>query len=96
MKPSNENSLEVHLFVRGQVQGVCFRMETQQKAFQLGLSGWVRNLPNGDVEILAQGTKEKVDELIEWCHQGPPLAKVNEVQVNKAPINKNLKTFEIC
>ena len=72
---------EIHAFVCGRVQGVSFRYATVQKACSLGLSGWVRNTPDGRVEILAQGDSENVDKLLVWCHEGPALAHVIKVDM---------------
>ena len=62
----------VHLYVSGRVQGVFFRHYTQEKARKLDLYGWVRNLADGRVEILAQGEDIAVDELVSWSYNGSP------------------------
>lgn len=67
--------------VTGRVQGVCYRQSTVEMAGPLGLSGWVRNLPDGSVEALFEGDKAKVGEAIAWCRQGPPRAAVDDVTV---------------
>ena len=67
--------------VSGLVQGVFFRANTVEKAAALGLTGGVRNLENGDVEIVAEGEKEKIDKLIRWCHAGPSMARIDSVAV---------------
>jgi len=72
----------VHLFVSGRVQGVFFRACTQREAQSLGLVGWVRNLPDGRVEIVAQGDAEAVRALVEWSHLGPVRAEVANVDIN--------------
>lgn len=72
----------VHLFVSGRVQGVFFRACTQREAQSLGLVGWVRNLPDGRVEIVAQGDAEAVRALVEWSHLGPVRAEVTSVDIN--------------
>ena len=72
---------QVYLIISGKVQGVFYRVSCQEIAQGLGLTGWVKNLPTGQVEILAQGEKEKIEKLIEWCNKGPPGAKVSEVKV---------------
>jgi len=69
----------VHLRISGRVQGVYYRASMLQKAQQLGLTGWVMNRPDGSVESVAEGSKEKLDELIVWCHQGPEGARVAAV-----------------
>jgi acylphosphatase len=71
----------VHLFVHGRVQGVFYRAKTQKTAEGLGLAGWVKNCEDGSVEIHAEGDKVKLEELIEWCHRGPALAKVSNVDL---------------
>lgn len=68
-----------HFFVTGKVQGVFFRDSTQRKAKELSIVGWVRNLDDGRVEVLACGTKESLMELSTWLKQGPPTAKVIDV-----------------
>ena len=65
-----------HWRVRGQVQGVFFRASTEAVALRLGLSGWVRNCENGEVELIACGSAQQLDELEKWLRQGPPGARV--------------------
>lgn len=72
--------MTVHLHIAGRVQGVWYRGSTEEKAIELGLTGWVRNLPDGRVEAEACGPREALEALVAWCHQGPPLAIVNDVQ----------------
>jgi acylphosphatase len=71
-----------HIIVTGRVQGVSFRAYTESTARSLGLIGWVRNLPSGQVEIVAEGTTEAVERLVEWAHTGPSLARVENVEVD--------------
>lgn len=68
--------------VDGRVQGVYYRASTQEQARALGLRGWVRNLPDGRVELRAQGTRDRVEALIAWCRKGPPSARVTSVDVD--------------
>jgi acylphosphatase len=70
-----------HLWVRGRVQGVWYRGSCAERALALGVSGWARNLPDGRVEIVAEGDPEAVDKLVEWCRHGPPAARVTAVEV---------------
>ena len=72
---------QVHLFVRGRVQGVFFRASTQREAKRLGLTGWVKNRPDGGVEILAEGEEESLKDLIGWANRGPSAARVERVDV---------------
>ncbi len=76
----NDNNSCLHAVVHGRVQGVFFRASTQKKAQALGLTGWVRNLPDGTVEVLAAGPRSVLERLLEWLHQGPPLARVQRVE----------------
>ncbi len=69
----------LHIRITGYVQGVFFRKATVEKASVLNLKGWVRNYPDGSVEIHAEGKDEDLVELEEWCHTGPPAAKVENV-----------------
>jgi acylphosphatase len=69
----------VHLIIEGRVQGVFFRESTRKKAISLGLTGWVRNVPDGTVEAVAEGPGEKVRDFVDWCHKGPPAARVDKV-----------------
>jgi acylphosphatase len=68
--------------VAGRVQGVFFRASTRDKAENLGLTGWVRNLPNGDVELLAEGEPGAFAQLLAWCHTGPRLARVDTCRIS--------------
>jgi acylphosphatase len=65
----------------GRVQGVFFRQETSRRAAANNVSGWVRNLPDGSVEGVFEGTEEAVEAMIRWCRSGPPLAHVEDAQV---------------
>jgi len=71
----------IKVIVTGRVQGVYYRASTQRTARQLGLNGWVKNLPDGDVEALICGEESKVDELQRWMRQGPEAAQVDALQV---------------
>ena len=86
--------MSVHLIAHGKVQGVWFRAGTQEKALQLGLSGWVRNCPDGTVEIQAEGKKETLEQFIDWCRKGPPAAQVSTLDIEWVE-SKGLTDFEI-
>jgi len=83
------------VFVTGRVQGVCFRDSTRRQARSLGLSGWVKNLDDGRVELLAEGPEADVNALIKWCHGGPPIAKVDGVEVHWESEAEGLGEFRI-
>jgi len=84
-----------HIVVSGKVQGVYYRVSAAKKAEALGVKGWVRNLPNGDVEMLAQADESKLKALFDWCHEGPRLAKVATVHRLKVPLNSKLVAFDV-
>jgi len=68
----------LQIIIRGRVQGVFYRASTRDEARQLGLHGWVRNLPDGSVEVLAEGPEVQLLQLLRWCRQGPPAARVDQ------------------
>jgi acylphosphatase len=72
--------MTVHARVSGRVQGVFFRAWTRNQALELGLKGWVRNLPDGRVELMAQGAEETLARFLDCLRQGPPLARVGDVE----------------
>jgi acylphosphatase len=75
----------VRLLISGRVQGVWFREATRQEAERLGVRGWVRNCADGSVEAVLEGPPEAVGEMEQWCHHGPPSARVVEVKSNPEP-----------
>jgi len=90
-----ENKVRAHIFVSGRVQGVRFRESTYQKAQKLGVFGWVKNLPDGRVEIVSEGDKEDVQKLIKWAKGGPIFAKVNNIEVLQEECKEEFGNFEI-
>ena len=79
--------------VSGRVQGVSFRWYTEEQARRLGVTGWVRNEPDGSVLVHAEGDDEAVDALVAWCRTGPSLARVTDVAV-RAAAPSGAKAFE--
>ena len=73
-----------HLRIHGRVQGVWFRESMRAEAERLNVTGWVRNTPDGAVEAVIQGPAAAVEALLEWAHVGPPLARVDRVEVGEA------------
>jgi acylphosphatase len=73
--------VRAHLHISGIVQGVGYRWHTRRQAQGLGLTGWVRNLPDGRVEAVFQGAREQVERMIQWCRRGPEDAQVSDVAV---------------
>lgn len=83
-----------HLVVSGKVQGVFFRANVRNKANELSLKGYAKNLENGDVEVVAEGDESKIKELIDYIKSGPGISNISGVQINhKVP--ENFKNFEI-
>ncbi len=83
-----------HVFISGNVQGVGYRASTSDAARLLKLNGWVRNLRDGRVEAVFEGPQHRVEEMIRWCHQGPPTATVREVVVEYME-PENFRGFQI-
>jgi acylphosphatase len=86
---------QVHVIVRGKVQGVSFRMETQRTAQNLNITGWARNCPDGSVEAIFEGQKNDLDRMIRWCHQGPPGSSVDQVETDWLDTVSGFSGFDI-
>lgn len=84
-----------HIFVSGWVQGVFFRDQTQKWAASLHIKGWVRNLKDGRVEVMAEGEKENIEDLIGHLKQGPSLARVDNVEVSWEDYTGEFGDFKI-
>jgi acylphosphatase len=82
----------MHCFVTGRVQGVCFRMYTQRQAENSDLTGWVRNLPDGRVEVMAFGNEQQLDKLNHWLKSGPSMAQVTNLECEAIDF-QNFKDF---
>lgn len=83
----------VHVYISGRVQGVFFRAETQRAANGFNLTGWVRNISDGRVEALFEGKDDNVNKMLDWCHIGPPAARVKEVIVAEEPYSGEFRDF---
>ncbi len=83
------------LVVSGRVQGVYFRAFTKKQAIKFEIMGFVSNKENGDVEIVAQADQENLDNFINWCHEGPLMAKVENVDINELSTSEIFSNFEI-
>jgi acylphosphatase len=88
-------TMSVRVYITGRVQGVCYRAETRQQACNLGLTGWVKNLPDGQVEILAEGEEQRVRDLISWCRQGPPRSRVDLIEESTEKYTGEFNSFSI-
>ena len=78
----------IRLTVTGKVQDVFFRASTKEIADQIGIHGWVRNRHNGTVEVHAEGKDDALETLINWCHEGPEMAEVKQVNIKSSIIEK--------
>lgn len=87
--------IRVHLIIEGRVQGVWFRESTRREAVSLGVSGWARNLPDRTVEVLAEGPESQVNELVLWCHHGPPSARVDRVHATPEEWKGEFDSFDV-
>jgi acylphosphatase len=83
----------VHVLVSGLVQGVAFRASTVEEARALGVRGWVRNLPDGRVEVEAEGERAALDALVQFCRRGPPAADVERAEVEWSAFRGDLGPF---
>ena len=86
--------VRAHVFISGHVQGVGYHYSTWDTAALLKLKGWVRNLRDGRVEAVFEGSGDQVQEILRWCHQGPPTATVTEVAVHYEPA-EHLQSFDV-
>lgn len=85
----------LHAIVKGRVQGIFFRANAEKMALKLGLKGFVRNTDSGDVEVVAEGPKESLNELMKWCAKGPLLAHVDSVDSKWEDAIGEFETFSI-
>ena len=86
---------QIHIFVTGRVQGVFFRQSTRVIAIKNNVNGWVRNLDDGKVEIVAQGETNNVDNLADWCKTGPANSRVDEFELKEESITDEFENFEV-
>jgi len=87
--------VRAHVIISGRVQGVFFRMKTLEEARKSGVSGWVRNKYDGTVEAVFEGEKALVDSVIQWCRQGPPMSKVDNVKLERQSYTGEFSGFSI-
>ena len=83
-----------HLLIKGRVQMVGFRYFTRKKAQELGVNGWIKNLPDGDVEAVIGGEDSAVEQLIEYCKRGPLFADVTKIELQERSYSKEFKQFK--
>ncbi|ELR71236.1 acylphosphatase [Fulvivirga imtechensis AK7] len=87
--------MHYNITINGRVQGVFYRASTQKKAKELGITGGVKNQPDGSVYVEAEGSEDQLNALVEWCKSGPSTAKVDKVAVEKANETKGFDDFEV-
>lgn len=92
---TNNELRRTHLYISGEVQGVFFRGATRERARELGLAGWVKNLPDGRVEAIFEGSPEDVRQMVQWCEKGPSHASVRDVQVEDEATEGDMRGFEV-
>ncbi len=85
----------IKIQINGRVQGVYFRAATQKQAVKLGVTGFVKNNANGSVGIVASAEPEILDELVSWCHKGPIMAKVTNLEIEELTTTEKFMQFEI-
>ena len=85
----------VRLFVTGRVQGVFFRQSLKAKSIQNDVFGWVKNLQDGRVECLLEGTEENISILVEWAYHGPANAIVENVEIHNEKFNNEFTNFDV-
>jgi acylphosphatase len=85
----------LHAVVQGVVQGVSFRYYTRQRARALGITGWVTNCRDGTVQVTAEGAHQVLETFVAWLHHGPPLARVDQVQVTWTDAAGEFERFDI-
>ena len=86
---------QIHLIIKGKVQGIFFREFTMKSARNLGLAGYVRNLPDGTVEVVAEGEEEDLKKLIAECRKGPLMAHVEDIEIEYKEPKKEFDNFYI-
>ena len=102
MSPARENAhseatdrARLHMIVTGRVQGVFYRASAAEQARALGIIGWARNLPNGSVEIIAEGRRADLQKFTAWARSGPPSARVAEVREEWGQARSEFSDFRV-
>lgn len=86
----------LHVIISGLVQGVGFRHATFRQATKIGLQGWVKNLPSGEVEALFEGERASIEAMLVWCGKGPFLSRVKNVESQRRSPTQSFESFEIA
>ncbi len=97
IKRGSVMSVRAHVLVSGRVHGVFFRATTRRVANKLGVTGWVKNVYNPDyVEAVFEGSKKEVEEMIKFCHEGPPAAIIKNVEVKWEDPTGEFDDFDVA
>ncbi len=89
------NKIQIKVIIKGLVQGVFYRVHTKNTADKLGVKGYVKNLANGSVEAVFEGDTQAVAMMIDWCHKGPEISRIDHVDTQEIKPLSDFKTFEI-
>ena len=92
---AKKSIVRLHATIFGRVQGVSFRFYTRDTADELDLTGWVTNRYDGSVEVVAKGSRSALDQLLNFLHQGPAMARVDQVQYEFCPATGEFKRFTV-
>jgi acylphosphatase len=96
MTDASAGKARVRVVVSGRVQGVAYRQSAADEAHRRGVNGWVRNLPDGRVEVVAEGDEAAIDSLVAWCRRGPRLARVEDIRITREPFRGEFDAFRIA
>lgn len=92
----NQEPKRLRAIISGRVQGVWYRASTRDQAAAYGLTGWVKNLPDGRVEAVMEGDEELLRQMLAWCWQGPPNARVDAIEESWSPATGEFKGFKVA
>ena len=92
---NNKDKVCAYILLSGRVQGVAFRYYARNIANELEVRGWIKNLPNGKVELMVEGSKNSVKLMIEWCKKGPRMAEVEDIEVAWLPYSGKYNQFQL-
>lgn len=87
--------IAIHAYISGRVQGVGYRYSTLNQANRMGLTGWVKNMPDGRVEALFEGEEGLINQMLNWCQQGPSMAYVTNIEKFKKEYSGQFYDFSI-
>ncbi len=91
----SEQKARAHVLIKGRVQGVFFRANTREAARRIGVCGWVRNTPDGRVETVFEGNSADVQKMVQWCQNGSPPTRVDDIQVDWQKFTGEFDSFSI-